>query len=427
MTSIVLSFVGNQDPGTDKNDKEGSIVSLTNHLLEQNQEIERIILLYTDGTQEAANFTKEWLLSGEVQPLKIIEENIELIPVNEKLSQDPIDLLLAIQAARQALEKAKSYLRSGDRLELNASSGTPAMKSAWSILQAAGYAPQSRVWQVRNPDKMIPGQSRVFEANVDTLKREFDLKVIQQQINNYNYSGALANFKESGLKDNGVSVLLEYGHCRLACDFKKARQAIDRFRKIIDPRLSEEIDRLASHDQRYFIVELYFHALTKLKNQEYSNFLVLLFAFQESVLRFQVRKRLCPELLNYPWKDVKEQVEKAIQQYQEGQLHSYLHRLPNGRLLQLNHPSRPVLLAILEYVSEQQSLLEPLKRLNKYCNQRNDYVHQFEGVSFIEDEEHLVRDLHKIVRQITQIPEQNSFDILNQQLHSLLTRLSLAK
>lgn len=111
MTSIVLSFVGNQDPGTDKNDKEGSIVSLTNHLLEQNQEIERIILLYTDGTQEAANFTKEWLLSGEVQPLKIIEENIELIPVNEKLSQDPIDLLLAIQAARQALEKAKSYLR----------------------------------------------------------------------------------------------------------------------------------------------------------------------------------------------------------------------------------------------------------------------------------------------------------------------------
>ncbi len=424
MTSIVLSFVGNQDPGTDKNDQEGSIVSLTNHLLEQNQEIERVILLYTHGTQEAANFTKEWLLSSEVQPLKIVEENIELIPVDEKLSQDPIDLLLAIQAARQALEKAQSYLRPGDRLELNASSGTPAMKSAWNILQAAGYAPQSRVWQVRNPDKMMPGQSRVFEANVDTLKREFDLKVIREQINNYNYSGALANFKESCLKDNGVGVLLEYGRCRLACDFQKARQAIHQFRTIINPRLSEEIDRLASHDQKYFIVELYFQALTKLENREYSNFLVLLFAFQESVLRFQVRKRLCPELLNSPWKDVEERVEKAIQQYQEGQLYSYLqnYRLSNGRSLQLNHPSRPVLLAILEYVSEQSSLLEPLKKINKYCDQRNDYVHQFEGVSSLEDEERLVRDIRKIVRQIAQIPEQNSFDLLNQQLHSLLTK-----
>jgi bacterioferritin (cytochrome b1) len=79
------------------------------------------------------------------------------------------------------------------------------------------------------------------------------------------------------------------------------------------------------------------------------------------------------------------------------------------------------MLAILEYVSEQPSLLEPLTRLNEYCDRRNDYVHQFEGVSFLEDEERLVRDLHKIVRQLAKIPEQNSFDLLNQQLHFLLT------
>jgi hypothetical protein len=422
MSSILLSFVGNQDPGTNKNEQNGSIVTLTRYLLEQNNEISHIILLYTQGTQEAAAFTKEWLLSDDVPLLKVPKENIELIPVDQKLSRDPIDFLFAIKEARQALEKAKYYLKSNDRLELNASSGTPAMKSAWSIIQAAGYAPQSRLWQVRDPLKMMSDQNRVFETNVDSLKKEFDLKVIQQQINNYNYSGALANFKQSGLKDNGVNVLLEYGRCRLACDFKKARQTINNFRKIIGSRLAEEIDRLASHDQKYFIIELYFHAFIKLKNQEYSIFLVLLFAFQESVLRFQTRKRVCPKLLNCSWKKVEEQVEQAIQKYQEGQLFRYLeNRFANGHSLKLNQPTRPVMLAILEYVSEQPSLLEPLTRLNEYCDRRNDYVHQFEGVSFLEDEERLVRDLHKIVRQLAKIPEQNSFDLLNQQLHFLLT------
>ena len=39
----------------------------------------------------------------------------------------------------------------------------------------------------------------------------------------------------------------------------------------------------------------------------------------------------------------------------------------------------------------------------------------------LEDKEPLVKDIYKIVRQITQVPEQNSFDILNQQIHFLLT------
>ena len=423
MSSILVSFVGNQDPGTDKNDQEGSIVTLTHHLLEQNQKIEHVILLYTDDTQEAASFTKEWLLSSEVLQSKISKENIEIIAVDQRLSNDPIDLLLATKEARRAIEKAKLYLKPEGKLELNSSSGTPAMKSTWSILQAAGYAPQSRVWQVRNPDKMMTSQRRVLEANVDTLKKEFDLKVIQQQINNYNYSAALASFKESCLKDNGITVLLEYGRCRLACDFKKAREKINKFREIIGSRLSIEIDHLASYDQKYFIVELYFHALIKLENKEYCNFLVLVFAFQESVLRFQVRKRLCPNLLNIPWKKAEQKVEEAIQTYQEGQLYAYLQecRSPNARRSQLNNINRPVMLAILEYLKEQPSLLEILKKLNSYCDKRNDFVHQFQGVSFLEDEEVLVKYLHKIVRQITSVPTENSFALLNQKLHHLLT------
>ena len=40
------------------------------------------------------------------------------------------------------------------------------MKSAWNILQAAGYARNSRVWQIRNPDKIQAGQDQVFQTNV---------------------------------------------------------------------------------------------------------------------------------------------------------------------------------------------------------------------------------------------------------------------
>lgn len=421
MSSILLSFVGNQDP-FGKETGEGSIVTLTRHLLQEKYQVHQIILLYSQDHQDSADVTKEWLLSDELSNLNIAPENIKLILVNERLSQDPIDFVLATKEVKQVLEETRFYLKKEDYLELNASSGTPAMKSTWSILQAAGYAPQSRVWQVRDPKKMIPGQNRVFQANVDTLKREFDLKVIQQQINNYNYSGALANFQESSLKDDGIIILLEYGRCRLACDFKTARQKIHNFRKIIGSRLSIEIDHLASYDQKYFIVELYFHALIKLKNQEYCNFLVLVFAFQESVLRFQVRKRLCPELLNTSWKKSEEKVEEAIKKYQDGELNNYLqdYRLPNGYPLQSNHINRPVMLAILEYFEERPSLIEPLKKLNKYCDQRNDFVHQFQGVSFLEDRENLVNYLHKLARQITSIPKENSFDLLNQQLYSLL-------
>ncbi|MGL5834510.1 MAG: hypothetical protein ACRC1Z_14945, partial [Waterburya sp.] len=146
MASIFLSFVGNQDPGSDKNDREGSIVTLIRHLLEQKQKIKGAILLYTSGTEDAAHFTKEWLLSSEVEQLSIPPEQIELIAVDEKLSKDPVDLLLATQEARKAISLAQVLLESGDRLELNSSSGTPAMKGSWSIIQASGLAPNSHLW-----------------------------------------------------------------------------------------------------------------------------------------------------------------------------------------------------------------------------------------------------------------------------------------
>lgn len=132
MAIILLSFVGKQDPFSSKNREEGSIVTLVKELSAENQIIKNAILLHTEGTLTEAELTKDW-----------IEENytcqkITLIPVDNKLSDDPVNLTLAIQEAKKALYFAQKLQQKGDVLALNASSGTPIMKSAWAILQSAG-------------------------------------------------------------------------------------------------------------------------------------------------------------------------------------------------------------------------------------------------------------------------------------------------
>ena len=181
MASIVLSFVGNQDPFGSRSG-EGSIVTLVKYLVENGKKIKKAILIYTEGTASGAKDTKDWLLTE----LGISGEDVELVPASWELSNDPTDLLKAAQEARRGLDLARLTLEKGDRIEFNASSGTPAMKSAFSILQAAGYVANGQVWQVRNPSEMREGQTRVFATDVGVLRQEFDRKVIQKQIADFN-------------------------------------------------------------------------------------------------------------------------------------------------------------------------------------------------------------------------------------------------
>lgn len=127
--------------------------------------------------------------------------DVELVPASWELSNDPTDLLKAAQEARRGLDLASVNMEKGDRIEFNASSGTPAMKSAFSLLQAAGYVTNGQVWQVRNPNEMRERQTRVFETDVSVLRQEFDLKLVKGQIEGFNYGSALANLEGSGLAE----------------------------------------------------------------------------------------------------------------------------------------------------------------------------------------------------------------------------------
>lgn len=418
MASIILSFLGKQDPYSETTDQEGSISTLIRHLLSQQYQIRRVILLHSQDLAQNAKDTKDWLHTE----LGLNLEAIDTLLVSDKLSNDPVNLYLAVQEARKGLEQAQPFLSKQDRLEFNASSGTPVMKTAWSILQAAGYATHSSVWQVRNPKTMKPGQSRVFQTNVDTLKNEFDFQVLERQIQNYNYSGALVTLENSNLLTELIKALLEYGHYRLAFDFNRAFNAIRPVENYVDRQLISDISQLRQKNQWALFKEVYFKAVTKLKNQQYADFLIDVFRFQEGVLQYLVETKLGKEV---KWPENYNQTQKFWQQVKkldDGQLYQHIKRLNQDGSEPKGFPSRYKMTEILKYYQESPELLSDLEKLNKYCDDRNRIVHNFQGISELEDPAKILKAMRQILQQEVELPKENPFNLLNQTICDLLRK-----
>ena len=418
MASIILSFVGQQDPYSNNTDQEGSISTLTKHLLSQQYQIRRVILLHSQDLDQNAKDTKDWLHTE----LGLNLEAIDTILVSEELSNDPVNLYLAVQEARKGLEQSRPFLSKQDRLEFNASSGTPVMKTAWSILQAAGYAIHSSVWQVRNPKTMKPGQSRVFQTNVDTVKNEFDLKVLERQIQNYNYSGALVTLETSNLLTDLIKALLEYGHYRLAFDFNRAFNAIQPVENYVDRQFIDDISQLQEKNQWVLFEEVYFKAVTKLKNQQYADFLIDVFRFQEGVLQYLVETKLGKEVT---WPEDYNQTKKFWQQVkklEDGQLYQHIKSLNQDGSEPKGFPSRYKMTEIIKYYQKSPELLSDLEKLNKYCQARNRIVHKFEGISELEDASKILKTMRQILQQEVKVPKENPFNLLNQTILDLLRK-----
>lgn len=420
MASIVLSFVGQQDPFA-KTETEGSIVTLVRHLVARGHTLKRVFLLHTDSTEQNAIDTRQWLVS-EVPTLT--PETITALPVSIAFSHDPVNPLLATQEARRVVDQARSDQTAEDFLEFNASSGTPAMKTAWSVLQALGYASaRSHVWQVRNPKEMRSGQTQVFYSDVNLLKDELDFKLIKQQIQDYNYSGALITLHESNLLTFVIKAFLEYGYYRLSMDFDRAFSSLAMVAQEVDSQWMQEIAPLRQKDTQALLQEAYFNTLIRLKTRKYADFLVGLFKLQEQALYFLVQDRLGLAVSGKP--SQKALSWQVIQQAEQGKLYQFLqaYTLPRGDRLDLDRSiNRYVLQAIVEYYPQFSPIVPLIQKLNQYCDLRNETVHGFIGVSGIEDEITLLNTLRKLMKQITKISEVNPFDHLNGTIVSLLNR-----
>lgn len=417
MTIILLSFVGKQDPFSPKNGEEGSIVTLVKELSTENQIIKNAILLHTEGTLTEAELTKDW-----------IEENytcgkIILIPVNNKLSDDPVNLTLAIQEAKKALKFAQKLQHKGDVLALNASSGTPIMKSAWAILQTAGYAPLSNVWQVRHPDQVRSNQKRVFTTNLNSLKKEIDLKVISQQIQNYNYSGALFTIKKSLLYHPKIEDAIIYGKLRLAFNFNQAYSQVNKHQDKVMKNLANELGLLRQKHIISLLQEVYFKASIKLKQKEYADFLMWLVAFQENLLKYLLIQKLIPEIISFnkKWKDIETELINKIKLFDQGKLYKII----NKKYSNMSYLNIPIMMRIVSYLKkDEQDLLNKIKLIDQYVQERHLYIHEITGVNNINNPEALEKSMFKILQLLTKMPDKNPFDTLNKIILQNLNKIS---
>ena len=258
---------------------------------------------------------------------------------------------------------------------------------------------------------------------MNVLKNEFDLKVIRQQVRDYNYNGALISFNASHLRDETIAALLHYGYYRISLDFNRAFSALNVVSHSVDPQWNQEIADLRQQNKAVLLKEAYFNAEVRFKNREYSDFLVGLSRFQESVLRYLVTGKL-----NLAFPESYSETDRfwqAIRQVDQGTLYRSLqaYRFRENSLTLEKFPNRPVMIAILEQYREFSGMMPLISDLNEYCEQRNRIIHQFQGISELKDGETILMKMRQILKRIMSIPSISPFDVLNQQLTDLLDAL----
>lgn len=409
--SILLSFVGHQDPYSEKTNQEGSIVTLAKFLVKQ-QPIKRVLLLYTEDFQQRAIDTKDWLHSE----LQIAEEVIHLEVVSKELSADPINPRIAVEEAKRALNLAKYHQDTTDWLDLNGSSGTPVMKAAWSILQAIETRHRLRLWQVRNPQEIRPGQDRVFAVDLNVFRQALDRQGIQQQLESYDYQGAEISLKNSSIEAPLALALIRYGKYRLARNYHQAFDAINPYKTEIEKLWFQEIAQLRQNNRHALFRDIYFQVVGLFTVGRYAEALILAMSLYENLLQYFVREKVGLDITTDG--ATRERSLHLLQNYDQGRLWQYLrsYQRQNGDRLFLDAVTRDLLLAVLEYAPQTTTLASYFQRIEAYYQQRNNVVHQLAGLTNVEDmQEQVLNALNKILTQV--LPQEqlslNPFKALN--------------
>ena len=194
------------------------------------------------------------------------------------------------------LQKIKSQMKDGDRLILNISSGTPAMKSALVLLSAMSEIKLLPV-QVITPAKSInchPGKEPDYDAEVywelnkdneegapnrcrepQMLNLAYRLKRqnLEKCIMNYDYAAALLLGKE--MKDDlpeGAFRLLEYAVARLQLDLVKMKRMLPTIPKEDREQLCPLWQPNGGDDEPLAIFEYVLSLKIKIENKEYGDF-----------------------------------------------------------------------------------------------------------------------------------------------------------
>lgn len=160
---VLLTFVGDQDPISEKTNEEGSIVTLVREIRPD------IVGMFPSAaipgvrssTERNAFETRDWLHSE-------IASDIE-VHIRPLLLTDATDYVQILREGEQEVEQFTRMLPHAQEAEfyLNTSSGTPQMKAAFLLWANAGFIPRARLMQVGNP---LYAEQRIREVTVDFLE-----------------------------------------------------------------------------------------------------------------------------------------------------------------------------------------------------------------------------------------------------------------
>lgn len=194
------------------------------------------------------------------------------------------------------LQKIKNQMEEGDRLILNISSGTPAMKSALVLLSAMseikmlpvqvmtpaasinyhpGKEPDYDVecyWDF-NKDNVEGAPNRCREPQMLNLAYRLKRQNLEKCIMNYDYAAALLLGKEmqNELPEDAFR-LLEYAVSRLQLDIGKMKKMLPTFTKVEREPLCPLWQPNGNDDERLAIFEYVLSLKIKIQNKEYGDF-----------------------------------------------------------------------------------------------------------------------------------------------------------
>ncbi|MEW6229512.1 MAG: hypothetical protein AB1700_15705 [Bacillota bacterium] len=160
---VLLTFVGDQDPISEKTNEEGSIVTLVREIRPD------IVGMFPSAdipgvrssTERNALETRDWIHSEIASDIQVYIRPLSLT--------DATDYVQILREGEQEVQKFTSMLPHAQEAEfyLNTSSGTPQMKAAFLLWANSGFIPRARLMQVGNP---LYAKQRVKELTVDFLE-----------------------------------------------------------------------------------------------------------------------------------------------------------------------------------------------------------------------------------------------------------------
>lgn len=308
---VLLSFVGKQDPLSEKTNEEGAVVTLCRHLRPEAVYLfpSARALGVKSSTEEEAEMTREWL--KEILP----EANCFVRPLALTDPTDFAQLLPAVKEAVAGVLQELSLLPPPHEIYLNCSSGTSQMQACWYVLANAGYLPGAELWQARNPQDMLPTQARVQRIEVTFMEEENILARIRRSLPGYwfqsiaqecahlaeisLYAGrrALAEMLARAFTAYGCWDLLQYreAYDRLAALARRWQNTTDAgaAARILEAQAAY-LKQLAGEESRETpanLVDLYFNAGRCLERQAYTDTVARFWRLYEGVLYLRLREK----------------------------------------------------------------------------------------------------------------------------------------